>query len=217
VALHDQDYFSDERRKNLSLKLDDTMVSCGFNDVKCKPKDFVWHFSPGYGNCYSFNSGFNSLGEKVDPKKTFLTEKTKFKLQIYVNFHESLSQLNAYYGEGLGALVLFSNNSHLSSSKKKVYVPSGMRSVISIDRSFKFSLPKPYSNCDIDNNNLPPNLDSPLFNLIYHSKYEYSQDLCLNQCYLSENIKVCNCTDPSNEISVFDAHKCQTIEEISWG
>jgi hypothetical protein len=39
-------------------------------------------------------------------------------------------------------------------------------------------------------------------------------DLCLNQCYLSENIKVCNCTDPTIEISVFDAHKCQSVKEI---
>ncbi len=56
-----------------------------------------------------------------------------------------------------------------------------MRSEISLDRSFKFSMPKPYSNCDIDNDISQPKFDSRLFNLIYHSKYEYSQDLCLDQ------------------------------------
>ncbi len=74
-------------------------------------------------------------------------------------------------------------------------------------------MPKPYSNCDIDNDISPPKFDSSLFNLIYHSKYEYSQDLCLGQCYLSENIKVCNCTDPTIEISVFDSHKCENVKE----
>jgi hypothetical protein len=140
ILFIEKENFDDENRKNLSLKLADTMISCKFNDVNCKPIDFVWHFSPGYGNCYSFNSGC----EKVDLKQTFFTgSNTKFKLQIYVNFHESLSQFNLYYGDGLGALVIFTNNPHLSSNKKKVYLPSGLRSVISLDRSFKFSLPKP--------------------------------------------------------------------------
>ena len=52
--------FSDEKRQNLGHSLDDMLLSCSYNGEECGSRDFMWVFDPMYGNCYVFNSGWNS-------------------------------------------------------------------------------------------------------------------------------------------------------------
>ena len=76
-------------------------------------------------------------------------------------------------------------------------------------------LPRPYSNCDIDNESPTHILNSDLYKLIYNSIYQYTQNLCLIQCYQRQLLLECNCTD-SNFLSLYSNQSlCNTLEEIS--
>jgi hypothetical protein len=57
---------TDLDKKSLGQDLKDSLLSCTFNLIECTSDDFSWFYDENYGNCYSFNSGFNSTGQKRD-------------------------------------------------------------------------------------------------------------------------------------------------------
>ena len=58
--------FSDERKKKFSHELNDTLLSCLFSYEQCDSNNFQWVWDSHYGNCFAFNSGFNSSGQNVE-------------------------------------------------------------------------------------------------------------------------------------------------------
>jgi hypothetical protein len=57
--------FAVAERKKLVHSFEDVLLHCTFNGQPCTSSDFVWKWNPVYGNCYVFNSGFNSSGSRV--------------------------------------------------------------------------------------------------------------------------------------------------------
>ena len=83
----------------------------------------------------------------------------------------------------------------------------GQYTSIKVDRTFSFEIEKPYSNCDIPNDNTEEFLGTSLFyNLIYYSPYAYSQQRCLLQCLQYNLLENCSCTD-STYLSLFTNSK----------
>ena len=62
--------FTDADKRKLAHELSDVLLSCQFNYQECTKEDFVWEFDLNYGNCFSFNSGFNATGGPMDLKKS---------------------------------------------------------------------------------------------------------------------------------------------------
>jgi hypothetical protein len=100
-------------------------------------------------------------------------------------------------------------------------VSPGFETSISIDRSFKLMLPRPYSNCDIDNDVSSSSHQkshyesSDLYQLILNSIYQYTQNLCLIQCYQRQLLLECNCTD-ANFLSLYQNQSlCNSLDEIA--
>jgi hypothetical protein len=87
-------------------------------------------------------------------------------------------------------------------------------------------LPRPYSNCDIDNDvsSLSSSWStsqksyyesSDLYQLILNSIYQYTQNLCLIQCYQRQLLLECNCTD-ANFLSLYQNQSlCNSLDEIA--
>jgi hypothetical protein len=98
--------FSNVERQKLGHSLQDVLVNCQYNGETCSANDFVWKWDPLYGNCYSFNSGYNMSGAKVNYKESTLTG-TVFGLQlnVYVGYNEKLIPFN----NGYFSWVPFSN------------------------------------------------------------------------------------------------------------
>jgi hypothetical protein len=93
-----------------------------------------------------------------------------------------------------GLNVLIENNTYLSELKANVIaVNGGTANYIAVQRRFNSKLPKPYSNCEIDNAN-PGEIDSQYYNLVKQSPYQYNQQLCMMQCLQKKMIQFCNCT-----------------------
>jgi len=186
---------SDINKKKLSHSLDDVLLNCQFNYEQCKSTDFSWEYDSNYGNCYSFNSGFNAEGKAIDLAKAIIPGNGYgLILEVYASYFENLSFYNSVRG-GQGLIVRVSNVSHpIDHALDGILISAGTNANLALSREFKSSLPKPYSNCDFDSESSIANFDgSELFNLIKPSPFEYTQKFCLNQCLQQLVFKKCNC------------------------
>ena len=200
-----------QQRQNLAHNFDDILLVCSFNEESCTANDFVWKFDPMYGNCYVFNSGFDAAGQPTDLKRSTMTGTYYgLSLAIYTGFFEKLEKFNSYIG-GRGLTIRIGNSSYMIDyDVNGILVPAGFQTNLIVDRSFKFLLPSPYSDCEIANDS-PKNEGSELYRLIAQTSYQYTQQLCFIECYQKWAISTCNCSD--SFVSVFNSTVCMTFEE----
>ena len=137
---------NETEKKKLSRPIEEILVPpfCSFNIQKCTFDDFSWYFDAWYGNCWIFNSGYNRTGHKV-PLVTNSQPGEAYGLQmsLYVNYYDNLSIFNSnpFYGGGLGAVLRKDNSSYLTSYTES----DGFKTSVSLTRSFKSNLPRPFS------------------------------------------------------------------------
>ena len=180
---------TDEQKELLQYKLEDILMDCKFNFLSdnCTTDNFYWEYHKFYSNCYYLNHD-NSKSEVFKYAK-FSGDGYGLKLTLFMGIKDELKRVNP----NKGVTLLISNSSNQFKSTK-VELQAGVETKIAIDRYFSTQLPKPYSNCDIDNDNLK-NFDSYLYNKIINSKFKYNQQACLELCYNEIALMKCNCND----------------------
>ena len=108
------------------------------------------------------------------------------------------------------------NSSYLTSylPEDGIKIQPGYKSSVALSRSFKTNLPRPYSDCLIDNQT-NSGFRSELFDLVQSSPYRYTQPTCFLQCFQRVLLSECNCSY-SSLVSLFpnDTHQCLTSLEI---
>ena len=205
----------DDEKKLLSHDFEDILISCTFNSQTCSVSDFVWKFDKFFGNCFVFNSGFDSSGNPVELKKSYVAGSLfGLSLQFYVGFHEHLTLFNSINFNG--AYVRIENSSVTSDDllDNGIYITPGKWANALIHRIQKYVLPKPFSVCELDNDSRVQKTNSFLLNLMYHSQYQYSQQTCIIQCLQHETIQNCNCTYPLY-LSLFEHNSCLTEQQLN--
>ena len=205
---------SNEKKKKLGHDLKDILIDCWFNGNPCDTTDFTWSYDPWYFNCFTFDSGFDSNGTKIDLKQSTITGSDfGLKLILYVNLYESLY---SYFSHGLGVILRIDNSSYSKFYGKSdgILLSPGFQTNIAVEREFKSMLPKPYSNCEIDTKSPSFRPDSEFYNVIRQSDYLYTNKLCFTECYQSYIINKYNCSHPSL-LSLFNVSKCD-LEKIKF-
>jgi hypothetical protein len=189
----DPSLLSIEEKKLLGHDLNDILISCYFDNTECSSSDFTYTFDLMYGNCYTFNSGFNENGTKVNLKESLIPGSLHgLKLNIYVNVYQSLFETLGFMN-GLGAVFHIGNSSY-ENIDEGIFLSPGFETFIVVDREFKSMLPKPYSNCEIDSNSSQFIQGLDVYNLILESGNKYSQLVCFVQCYQKYIFNKYNCT-----------------------
>jgi hypothetical protein len=232
ISYVNSDSFSNENRKKLGHRLKDILHNCKFNTIPCDFDDFTWEFDPVYGNCYKFNSGFNSSGQNIDLKESTIAGPLNgLQFDLFVNVNEDIKDY--YYSflnneftsnnfNALGAVIKIDNSSYLTDHSKNggIKIASGFHTDLSIYRKFNFNLPKPYSSCELDNNNINQPIsksDNTILQQFANSRYQYTQQSCIIQCNQLNVIKKYNCSHPAY-FSIFNANVCQysnnSLDEI---
>ena len=118
---------------------------------------------------------------------------------------------NSIYN-GYGLVVRIENVSHVNDyANDGIFIPSGSHSYLALNREFKTALPKPYSECDDLSSN---DFSSDLYNLIFYSKYEYTQQFCLQQCLQELMINTCNCSNTALA-SIRNVSGCASTTQIN--
>ncbi len=179
---------SSEEKRKLAHDLRDILLECKFNQYTCSASDFTWSFDESYGNCYEFNSGFDSSGNATSLKQSNIAYPLYgLKLTFYVNFYENLLN-NPFDYKGLGGVLRIGNSSYSTYyGDGGIFISPGQNTYVAVEREFKSILPTPYSNCELEST-------SELYNLILRSKYAYTQQLCFVQCMQRFFISKYNCS-----------------------
>jgi hypothetical protein len=200
-----QSNITDEQRKKVHYKLEDILIDCSFNGGdECSAQDFDWVYKELWGNCYGMN----------------LANSTKFK---YSNFYGKFYSLSMILFMGMKDELKFLKRArgltlNIFNNTKQYFgtlvdLPIGFDANVQIDRYFVNQLPKPYSNCDIDDEN-PNGFKSRLYNKTIQNNLEYNQQSCLELCYQELAIKSCNCSDlegvlfKGDKICTFESSAC---------
>ena len=176
---------TDEQKKMLHYKLEDTLIECSFNGLDCSAQDFDWVYKEMYGNCYGVNLA-NSTKFKYS---NFYGKYYSLAMTLFMGIKDELNILNSANGI---TLTIFNNTKQYYGTI--IDLPIGYETNVQLDRFFVNQLPKPYSNCDIHADN-PYSFSSYLYNKIIRNNLEYNQQLCLELCYQEMAIKICNCSD----------------------
>jgi hypothetical protein len=202
-------------KKSLGQDLNDSLLSCAFNLYECTSDDFSWYYDAIYGNCYSFNSGFNSTGQRRDDSVSYLAGSWHgLQVDFFVRSYENISLFNSIWG-GSGAIIRIDNVSHvIDHIRDGIFVSPGSSTYVALNREFKTILPKPYSNCEIESYDKLTYFDSELYRLIKNSYYDYTQNFCLEQCLLKLLVEKCGC-QLSFFRSVINSKICFSDSEIN--
>ena len=193
-------------------------MSCTFNDIPCSFDEFQWRFDPLFGNCYIYNTGLNGSLKQ----STVAGPYYGLRMQLYIGYHENLTLFNSFgnsffnRNNFFGGFIFVDNASSYTDHTIDggTLVSAGFETVIALERSFSFILPKPYSKCELDNNAAPDSSPNSLVPVFVNSGFGYSQQLCIKQCYQKEMIKICNCTDPYI-LSFLNYRVCNSLSEIN--
>ena len=201
-------YLNDTEKLKLHHPFEKIMLECSYNNEKCTASDFLREFDTNLGNCYVFNSGFNSTGYPI-PLKYSIRAGSMYglKLTLYVNYYENLNKTNQY----TGAIIRIGNSSYKSFNFGPEISP-GYKTNIVVNRVFEEVLPKPYSECDIPTYTTERVSYSDLYDLISHSNYEYTQQLCYNACFHKKLIEICKCVKPNEQTFFTEAKVCSLVD-----
>lgn len=202
------------QKNSMGFCLKDMLISCYFNNAECTDSDFVPFYDFDFVNCFTFNSGFDSNGNKVPIKEVNLQgTDLGLKLELYLG----LDQANlTRFITNSGARIIVHNQSTIPIvDSEGIDAATGFQNNIAIKKYFEHRLPFPYSNC-IKNVESKDAFNSRLYRAIFNelNMTIYRQKICFKLCLQDYIIKKCNCSDGSLPNIYQNVTICQTIPTI---
>ena len=137
--------FTSEQKRKFGFEIDYMLLTCYFNDIKCNSSDFIWRYDFNYGNCFTFNSGYDQNGSKVPILKINEPGSDRsFKLELFLG--DEFKQ--GIYMDQSGARVVVHNQSITPLMEQEGKdLSTNYQTDIGIYRYFLSKLESPYSNC----------------------------------------------------------------------
>ena len=203
---------TDADRKKFGFQLDNYMLlSCKFNGIDCNEKNFSWFWSYDYGNCYTFNSGKNSLNQTLD---VWNVSKSGANYGLKLELFVSDPDLQAYSYK-TGAFLIVHNKSTNVKARgllSGINIRTGYDTYVAVRRQFKNKLAAPYSNC-IDTWTPPSDNDyaTLLYNYVKSSNMSeaYDRQICYEVCKQDQIYKNCSCMSPDLPMLLSNMSFCQ--------
>ena len=152
-------------RKTFGFNINDILISCTYSGLQCSANDFKFFQSYQYGNCYTFNSGYNSS------IRTISSVGPGNSLEIELFSGDPNEELYIYKR---GFYVAIHNQSYATIlDNEGVFVSTGSETNIGIERKFYYKEAYPYSNCIVDPTSIKSS-KSDLYSLIKNSVVKIS-------------------------------------------
>jgi hypothetical protein len=186
---------SNELRKSLSLSIEKMLIDCRFGGKECTKSDFDPFFITQHGICYRFNSDDNYLNSNKKVKQLYKTGwRNGLRLDLYIGLPTLLNRLALDKG------VFLYIHSTRDFQPKEIHINPATETSIAVKKSIYEQLPYPYSNCSSHESIVDPYV----LNLISYLNYSYSQEMCIEMCYLINLKAKCNCTQNWNNFKFPD-------------
>jgi hypothetical protein len=189
--------YNDSFKKSLSYPLNESLISCTINTMSCIPSDFLWIFNPIYGNCFSFNKGFNSSGHPISQVQISKAGNINgLRLELFIGNPYNI----ANFVSTTGYHVIVHNRTYKISLFDGYDISTGVETNLAISRLYVTNKPKPYSDC-IDLNSID-SFDSDFYRAIYGLNQTYRQIDCFDLCFQQLLINTCQCyTNTINKLN----------------
>ena len=164
--------YSDENRQKFGLEKFEFIKDCTMNEIYSCREDFISVYDWYYGNCFSYNSGLNSSGQKVPKKKvkTLNGQKLGIELKIYTGS-------NFRYPYKYPNIKVKIHNSSIDSSSLQTWsgfeAQTGLMTTIIINRLMINR--HPHSGCSSHG--------SDFSDKILNITHDYSRDDCIMKCF----------------------------------
>ena len=188
-----------EDRKEMGFKLENMLLPdipfdfCYYDNDFCNVSDFTYFSNPAYGNCYSFNIGYNNDGSKYEIKQSSTTDKLYgLQLELFIGN----PSVDTFQESSDGIAVSIHNQTIAPFSKgNTLLIPPGAETDIIINRNFISKLPAPHGNC-LEDASINSTFSSPYFDYIVRTlKVNYSQEYCNSFCLQRQTINYCGCSN----------------------
>jgi hypothetical protein len=179
---------NDSFKKSLTYSLKESLISCSINMMPCFSTDFVWRFDPIYGNCYSFNTGFNSSKKSSDVIQISKAGNMNgLRLKLFIDNPKNIPD----FIERSGYHVIIHNQTYAISANEGYDISPGIETNLAVNKVYQTLKPKPHSDCIVLNT--INSFDSYLYKAIYKLNQTYRQNDCFDLCYQQILIQTCNC------------------------
>lgn len=160
-------------------------------------QDFVWSFNKQLGNCYTYNSGYDSNGTVVPLKKSIQSGNLN-RLGLRLTLFDSLPVILARIAQqGVGFVIKINNNTYDVGGNNEVDLLASVQNNVEIERVYTSQLAMPYSDCLIheeDDSSATNTFHSDLYDLLIDNNIRYRQNDCIDLCKLQYIIQMCNCS-----------------------
>ena len=189
-------------RKLLGYNLSSLLIECHYNQENCDYKNFKWYYDLNYGNCFSFNSGYDESDKELKILENLKPgPKNGLKLQFFLR--PGQNKYSAGINEGLR--VFIHNNSVNPSTLTGINVEPSKRTDIAIQRTFIQKEPDPYSDCiSLEN------FDSYYYKFLIGLNRTYRQQDCFDLCLQKKVIEECKCFD-MNFPMIYNSTQCISL------
>ncbi len=179
-------FYTNETLNSQFAKALSLIISCKFNKISCDfDNDFNAFYSFDYGYCLQFNGESKTL-------KYSTMEGFDYGFQLLMD-ELSFGSINKYPSVNSKGFILFVHNqSQLPESSDAIYLQPGTDTYVSVERTFTFNQPSPYSQCQ----DMTSIGDADIYNFIKNSNQMYKQSDCLNLCFQKYIIETCGCYFP---------------------
>jgi hypothetical protein len=185
---------TDEERKKYGPDISDMIMSCVFATQSCTYLnldgkkywvDFQWVYTINHGNCYRFNSGIDTFGNKIDIKKVSNEGKfSELEIDLFLMENTEIPNLNS----NRGFRIFIENSTDIPSTfDSGIEIKSATLTEISLRKTETERLDPPYSNCQKD---YP---EDPIYDTFKSEEVEYKQKDCFNLCIQKKIIEKCSC------------------------
>jgi acid-sensing ion channel 5 len=197
--------YGDTNRKKLGFKLDEILGGCSFNNKECNITDFKYFWDYNYGNCYTFNIGFNSSGDAVPLKYSYKPGYFDG-LSIELFFEEKEYMFSNVFNQG--ATLFIHNNTHKPIFSNGIEILTGNSVNIGIKKTLTHKYPDPYSDCkDLSS------VNSYFYDILTQSNKSYRQSDCFELLLQRNVIKNCSCYDLQFP-QLYNATPCLNLTQI---
>ena len=198
--------FGDANRKKLGFDLNDILFECWFNSNQCNINDFKYFWDYNYGNCYTFNFGFNSSGDAVPLKYSYKPGYFEG-LSMELVFEDKEYMFSNVFNQG--ATLFIHNNTHKPIFSNGIEILTGNSVNIGIKKTLTHKYPDPYSECkDLSS------VNSYFYDILTQSNKSYRQSDCFELLLQRNVIKNCSCYDLQFP-QLYNATPCLNLTQIA--
>lgn len=167
---------------NFTYEIDDFLLDCIFNFVKCTKNDFERLLIPKLGNCYKFNSK-NLFKKPVESIYAGTNGGLKLVLKIVPEDELNIMKSNGFQ------LYIHNSSSIPFNDFDLINVAGGFETNIAIVQEHITKLSEPYSDCVQDSKPFKTNMYISTL-----SKFgKYQQKYCIYLCYYEHMKDLCGC------------------------